>query len=275
DYLYWREEQSSFQDIAAWYGTSIVVSGMGGHAQHRNGAYISSNVFPLVGVHPALGRGFNVGDESLAGEPVVIISDEIWRNRYSSDPRILGQAIRINGGMMVVIGVMPEGFRFPSSQDFWLPLPDRAAPRIGLQTFGRLKENVTLKQAQAELDAIARQLAAEYPATNEGIGITARRYIDAYTDAELRGYLNIMMAVVFGVLVVACANVANLLLARAALRVQELAVRRILGAGRPRLIMRRLVVGLLVAGTGGVRGLVMALLGTGRIHKAVKPFLLS
>ncbi|MCP4654047.1 MAG: hypothetical protein GY856_01380 [bacterium] len=208
DYLYWREEQGSFQDIAAWYGTSIVVSGMGGHAQHRNGAHISSNLFPLLGVQPALGRGFDVSDESLAGEPVAIISAGIWRNRYSSDPRILGQAIRINGEMMVVIGVMPEGFRFPLSQDFWLPLRldshrDRAESRIGLQALGRIKENVTLERAQAELDAIARRLAAEYPATNEGIGITAGRYIDAYTDTELRGYLNIMLAVVFGVLGVA------------------------------------------------------------------------
>ncbi len=280
DYFDWRAHQTSFEGVAAWAGASLIVSGPAGAAERKNGAYISANLFDLLGVNTAIGRTFEDHDTEVQAEPAVILSDKIWRQRFSGDSQILGSQIRINSEAMVVVGVMPPGFAFPLSQELWLPLRididtiDRGRG-MRLQVFGRLRDTTSLSRARAEMSGIAERLANEFPESNKGIGAVVDRYLDAYSDNEMRSYLYTILGAAFAILLVACANVANLLLARSTLRSHELAIRGSLGATRFRLVIQLLTESGILSILGGGLGLGIAAGGSHLTNNVISPMLRS
>lgn len=280
DYLYLRSRQSAFEDLAAWAGVAVVAGGAGEPAERFNGANISANLLPLLRVQPPMGRGFDAQDELPGGELKVLISESVWRRRYGGDHRILGRQIRLNGELRTVIGVMPPGFHFPLSQDFWMPLildplAAERGVRLPLQGVGRLREETSLRGAQAELATLGTGLAREHPETHQGVGFVVRPYIEAYSDPQMRSYLQAMLGAALAVLVIACVNMANLQASRMAQRTEEIAVRQALGAGRLRLVQQFLIEAALLAICGGALGLLLTAWAGDLVHHALQPMLRS
>ena len=267
DFKDWSQATKSFSGLAAYTGATMNVSDEGRAPERFVGASVSANLFGLIRQAPMLGRGF-VPDDDRPGSPaVVVLGSSMFKNRYASDPSIIGRTIRVNEVPSVVIGVMPEGFRFPSSADLWRPLGSIAdlehqkRNARGFELMGRLGPGVSREQAQAELDAVAARLAAEYPDTNKDIQARVQTYNERVNGGPIRAvFLSLMGAVVF-VLLIACANVANLLLARAGTRAREIAVRVSIGASRTRIVRQLLVESLLIALVAGVLGLALAMAG--------------
>ena len=274
DFVDWRAQQTSFEDLAAFYTRSINISGSEGLPERYLGAYVTAETFDLLRVQPLLGRGFLAGEDAPSAEPVAIIGERIWRNRYSSSPSVIGRLVRVNGESRTVVGVMPEAFRFPQEHHLWIPLQlDPSSLERGqgpsLHVMGRLKEGVEEHKASAELASIAQNLEQEYPTTNAGLGVVIEPYIHHYVPYEQRAGFATMLGAVFTVLLVACVNVANLLLARTAVRGKEVAVRSALGAGRWRLISQILMEAFALVSVGAVAGLGLAYLGLELFHRAI------
>ncbi len=271
----WKEANSVFTTIAGVAGRSLTISDRGGEPERYLGAGVSWDLFPLLGTSPILGHGFTVEDDRPGAGPVVLLGYDLWTRRYRGDARIIGESIRINGKPHVVVGVMPAGFAFPFNQRLWIPLAPMASQDLrsarGLFAFGRMKPGVTIDQARQELDAIAGRLAGQYAATNEGWTSHLRTLREAFLPDEVPLVLYLMMAGVTLVLFIACSNVANLLLARAAGRRREIAVRTALGAGRGR-IVRQLLTESVVLGLISVPlGIVLAAVGTKLIAAGMPP----
>ena len=272
----WKEANSVFTTIAAVAGRSLTISDRGGEPERYLGAGVSWDLFPMLGTSPILGRGFTAEDDRPGPVRVVLLGHDLWTRRYRGDARIVGQSILVNGKPHVVIGVMPAGFAFPNNQRLWVPLEPLVSRRIqrsfrGLFAFGRMKPGVTIERARQDLDAIAGRLAAEYPATNEGWTSHLRTLREAFLPPEVPLVLYLMMAGVTLVLFIACSNVANLLLARAAGRRREISVRTALGAGRGR-IVRQLLTESVVLGLISVPlGVVLAAVGTRLIASGMPP----
>ena len=228
---------------------------------------MSANAFHLIGQRPLLGRDFTADDDRPGAEPVVILGNGVWKTRYGSDPSIVGRTIKVNEVASTVIGVMPEGFKFPVNADLWVPLallPDLADAKRDvryLEVFGRLAPRVTVAQAGAELEAIAATLAHAYPETNKDIRATVMTFNERYNGGPFRLMLLALMGAVAFVLLIACANVANLLLARSAHRAREVSVRVSLGATRRRIVQQLLVESVLLALISGVLGLALSIAG--------------
>ena len=239
----WRERSRSFSTIAAIQYRSFNVSD-GGDAERYSGGAISHDLFPLLGVVPQLGRGFNAEDDRPGGEPVVIISDDLWDSRYNRDRSIVGRAIQINSRPHTVIGIMPPRFRFPENQYLWLPISEFAITQSrnarGLEVFARLKPGVSVTQAQQEGDAVAANLATTFPDTNKGWGVRLETLQKWAIPDDVTLIILTMMGAVTMVLLIACFNVANLMLARASSRSREMSIRSALGAGRGQ-ILRQLL----------------------------------
>ena len=239
-----------------------------GRAPERfQGPYISANAFKLIGQAPLVGRDFLPDDDRPGAAAVVILGNGIWKNRYGSDPGVIGRSIKVNDVPSIVIGVMPEGFKFPNSADLWLPLAQM--PRLteqkrdarNLDVFGRLAANSTLPQAQSEMRTIASKLALDYPETNKDITARVMTFNDRVNGGPIKLiFLSLMGAVGF-VLLIACANVANLLLARSASRAREMSVRVSLGASRWRIVRQLLVESVLLSMISGLLGLALAYVG--------------
>jgi len=265
DVLDWREEQTSFRGLAAFQQGTVNVADAGNPPERYNGAFVSANLFDQVDGVPLMGRVFNESEDAGAGEPVVILGYDIWQDRYAGDPDIIGRTVGANGRLATVVGVMPEGFHFPFQEDVWLPLGvdplqiERGTNGVGV--VGRLLEGVTMEQADAQMDQIAARLASEYPETNEGVSVWVQAYEDAVMPPPIVAALWLMLLAVFGVMLVACFNVANLLLARAAVRSREVAVRSALGAVRGRIVRQLLVEAGLIAFLGGALGILLAYIG--------------
>jgi putative ABC transport system permease protein len=271
----WKAASRSFSSIAAVAGRSMTVTDGTGEPERYLGARTSWNMFRLLGTSPVLGRDFAESDDRPNAPGVVILGHAVWANRYQSDPGLIGRSLLVDGKPHTVIGVMPPGFAFPENQKLWVPLEPQAAndPRDGryLFTFGRLGDNVNHEAALADLETIAARLGREFPVTNERWHARIQTLHEAFLPDDVTLVLGLMMAGVTLVLFIACSNVANLLLARAARRRRELAVRVAIGAGRWR-IVRQLLTESVVLGLASVPlGLALALIGTRLIQAQIPP----
>ena len=273
DYLDWREQQQSFESLAAYYDGTINMSGTE-RAERYEGAFMTANAFGSLGVQPILGRNFREDEDEPGAPPVIILGHHVWQDRFSGDDHVLGRTVQVNGEQTTIIGVMPEGFRFPFLQDVWVPLrmdPLEIERGSGttLEVYGRLRDGVNRDQATAEMQSIAQRLASAYPETNEGVGVSMKPYAEEYVGEEASGLLFTMLGAVFLVLLIACANVANLLLARASTRSRELAIRSAIGASRLRVVLQLLGDGLVLSTAGAVLGIGIGWLGIRAFNDAI------
>jgi putative ABC transport system permease protein len=270
----WKERSRSFSAIAGAQYRSFVVSD-GGDADRYSGAAISHELFPLLGERPQLGRGFTAEDDRQGGEPVVLISDDLWKRRYSGDPAIVGRAIQVNNRPHTVIGVMPPRFRFPENQYLWLPLAQYAfTPRRDnrqLEVFARLKDGVTLEQARTETDAVAAGIAAAFPTTNGRRGAQLETMYKWAIPDDVTLIVWTMMGAVTMVLLIACFNVANLMLARASSRAREMSIRTALGAGRGQILRQLLTESVIVGLLSVPLGLLCAKAGLKLMDMSIPP----
>jgi putative ABC transport system permease protein len=267
DFADWGRRQRSFEALAAFdIGTATLTTS--GGAERLDASAMSAATLRLLRVEPAMGRDFEPRDEAPGAAPVALLGWRIWKDRCGGDPRIVGRGVRLNGGSATVVGVMPEGFRFPWAQEVWTPLTADPGATVRGQgepvvVLGRLRRGVTLRQARIEMESIARALALEYPRTNAGLGVLVKPYVEFVMGDPIEMALVTMLGAVLAVLLIACINVASLGMARAARRSREIAVRTALGAGRARVAAQMLVESLLLAGAGAALGLALARLGIG------------
>jgi len=259
DFLDWRAQSKSFAGMAIVHGVSIMLSDESGFPENLSGNENSAEVFRVVGAKPLLGRDFAPSDEAPGAAPVAILHYGFWERRYGKDPNIVGRTLRMNGALTTVIGVMPQGFSFPQKVDVWVPLVQtpRVMKRENRDTWmvvGRLADGVTVETARAEMEIIGRRLAAAYPLTNHDLLPEIQTFTQFFIGPSGALIYGSMWGAVGFVLVIACANLANLLLARAIGRSREISVRIALGAGRWRIIRQLLIESLMLAGLGGFLG---------------------
>jgi putative ABC transport system permease protein len=267
DFEDWRGAARTLTDLAAYRSATMNLGDDTRAADRLAGSFVTSNLFQLLGVRPVLGRDFAAADDEAGAPDVVILGHHVWTARYASDATVVGRTIRINGQPTMVIGIMPPGFQFPLRADAWRPVAqmpglspiDRRARMFDV--VGRLRDGVTVEKARAELDAITAALAAAHPDSNRDVGARTVRFTHGFVapPPEAREPL-VMMSAAALVLIIACANGANLLLCRAARRVREIAMRATLGASRARLARQLLLESLAMAVAAGFVGLALSVL---------------
>ncbi len=268
DFNDWRENAKSFSGLTILQGAPMNVSDEGRAPEQFQGTYGSANLFQLIGQRPRIGRDFEPDDDKPGAEGKVIVSDSIWKSRYGADPAIVGRVVKVNDTVCTIVGVMPPDMKFPFNNDIWLPFSQlpvqvRESKRgvRTLQAIGRLAPGMTLAQARGEIERISAKLAQDFPDTNKDFRPNVMTYNQRVAGGPIRLiFLSLMGAVAF-VLLIACANVSNLLLARSAQRSREIAVRISLGAGRWRIVRQLLVESLLLAAVSGALGLGLSIIG--------------
>ena len=274
NFLAWKRQAESFAAFEAYHETQFDLTSTGsdnrGEPEQVNAATATPGLLHLLGTAPRLGRSFTNADTQPGHDHVAIISDDLWHSRFSGDPNILGRTIRASGTGYQIIGVLPPGFELPatgqgldqSKPKIWVPMHLRATgdqeTRMALTVFGYLKPGATLGQARAEMKIIAERLSRQYPETNRGWGINVFPTISEDVDPNIRTSLFVLQVAVAFVLLIACANVANLLLTKAVGREKEIAVRVAIGASRWRIIQQNLTESLVLSFASGALGLLLS-----------------
>jgi putative ABC transport system permease protein len=267
DFKDWSAASKAFTGMAAYTGATINLSDEGKAPERFSGVYISANAFKLLGQSPVIGRDFLPDDDRPGAAATVMLGNGVWKNRYGGDRTVVGRTIRVNDTPSVVIGVMPEDFKFPFNADLWQPLStiqdlkSQKRNSRGFEVMGRLAHGVSQEQARAELQTIGQRLSNDYADTNKNIQPRLQTYTQRTAGGPIRSiFLSLMGAVAF-VLLIACANVANLLLARSAHRSREIAVRVSLGATRWRIVRQLLIESVMLALISGVLGFALSIFG--------------
>jgi predicted permease len=275
DFLDYRSQSKSFDGIAAFTGLSADVSDKSGNPQRYRANRISAQTFAVIGQRPFIGRDFVPDDERIGAAQVAIISFGLWENRYARNPATIGQSTRINGIPTTIVGVMPRGFMFPADSDVWLPLipkDDFQKREVRSVTLaGHLANGATISSARAEMETIARRLAAAYPASNKDFGVQVQKFNDFANGGPIKVVFLAMLGAVAFVLLIACANVANLLLARAVGRSREISIRSALGASRWLVVRQLLVESVILSIGAGVLGWLASIWGIRTFDAAVSP----
>jgi putative ABC transport system permease protein len=271
----WRAQSTRLQSIAAVTNRSLTLSDRGAEPTRYIGAAISWDLFPMLGISPIAGRHFGPADDRPGAPDVVMLSHEVWTLRYQADPATIGRVVLVNGKPHEVVGVMPKGFKFPEIQQVWVPVMPvvhtDARDARNLRVYARLEDGASLAQADEEARAIASRLASAHPATHKGWSAEAHDLRVEMIPQDVSLVIWLMMGAATLVLVIACSNVANLLLARATVRRREISVRAALGAGRYRII-RQLLTESVVFGLLSVPlGLALAYVGTQLLASAMPP----
>lgn len=254
-----KAAQHSFEGVAASASADMVLTGPDGSPRRYEGARLTTNALEVLRAAPVKGRGFADNDSRPDAEKVVLIGESVWASQFLRDPDIVGRAVHINGEPATVIGVMSSSFGFPEHEHVWIPLGSEGGndSKTTIDAFGRLRDGISIDAANAELAGIASGIAAARP-ENQDTGLMAQDYLARKIPSRTVSTFWTMLAAVFGVLLIACVNVANLQLARAADRTREVAIRLALGAGRGRIIRGFLFEGLLLSAAGALLGLAIA-----------------
>jgi putative ABC transport system permease protein len=274
----WKEQSKGFDMLAAGHGWDVNLTGAG-VAERVEGYQVSAGLFPLLGMPPQYGRAITAGDFEAGHTSVVVLSYGFWQRHLGADPGIVGKSLHLNGQEFKVIGIMPADFDYPVGAEAWAPLDLGAAQNADrashyLEVIGRLKSGTTMAQAQADLETIAAHLAQQYPQTNAGHGVRVMSLVEDLTYGS-RQFLWVLMGAAAFVLLLACANVANLQLARATVRQKELAVRLALGASRWQITRQLLVESVLMALLGGLAGVLLASWGGELMQRTIPPFIVQ
>jgi len=266
----WRQQNQNFEAVAAFSNTAPSLTGNDGEPERLPGAAVLGDFFTVLGIEPALGRKFLAEENEEGKHRVAILSHGLWQRRFGGDAGIVGRQIGVNGGQYTVVGVMPPNFKHPNPEarrpvEMWLPLPVSEGMRNGrrgdfLSVIARLKPGVSIEQSRAEMTTIAARLEQQYPDTNDGWSVIVQPLHQRFTG-DVRPALLMLLGAVGFLLLIACANVANLLLARSSTRLKEIAIRTALGAGRGRIVRQLLTESVVLSLLGGALGLLVAFWG--------------
>lgn len=276
NFLDWRSQNNAFEYMAAQAGADVTLTGYGEPVQLR-GERVSPQYFNIFGLKAAQGRLFTADEEQRGNEHKVVLSHLFWISQFGGDPKLVGQTIHLDGEPYIVIGILPDGSAFDRGySQIWMPLafrPDQMTRNFHwFGSFAKLKPGVTLQQARARMDTIGARIARDHPDSNKNWGVVVERYSDIMVSSVLRTSLYVLLSAVGMILLIGCANLANLTLSRGAARERELAVRSALGASRSRLIRQFLTQNILLSVAGGVLGIGVGYATMAALRAAVPPF---